>query len=399
MSEPLVVVASTFTSTPLEASLAGALESAGASCRVTFVQYGVLAQYLLSPESLFGASRVAATVVLFRFEDYLRGVDIPESADRARSDVRERLSDNATELTDQLRIAAQRGGPLFVLGVPSRGFVATRHRLSGLTTPFTNLVLARASGLPNVRVLRWKDFEAQLAGRSVVDDAGGDRLAQIPFTQECFDMLGGFIGNRIAQAVQGASTQAIGACEPSTGLALYLRSLQVRVRMTRVTDELCRAADHLFLTVAAFNTAGEGTVARRAQEVLGTQQESMWLVYVQDRTSDYGPSGLVVCAVRDRCLHVSTLLLNCRILGKQVEHSVTLAIGDLARAHACDAVVFEFHSSPRNELAGYFVRNLCNSAGSADGTHLLPLDALPTAVASLATAPDVLTFEIAGLPA
>jgi predicted enzyme involved in methoxymalonyl-ACP biosynthesis len=166
--------------------------------------------------------------------------------------------------------------------------------------------------------------------------------------------------------------------------------------MTRVTEELCHAADHLFLTVASFNTGGERTAARRAQDLLRAQQESMWLVYVQDRVGDYGPSGLVVCATRGKRLHVTTLLLNCRVLGKQVEHSVALAIGDLARDHSCDTVVFEFHSSARNELAGYFVRSLCNrDSGAADGPHVLPLHALPPTVASLATAPDALTFEIA----
>src|SRR5262245_39161336 len=98
MSPQTVVVASSFTATPLEARLEQSLRGLGSRCKVGFALYSQLPQYLLAPETFIQDENVVASVVLVRIEDWLRN-RIPTGKDPAATKelVRQELKEGINE--------------------------------------------------------------------------------------------------------------------------------------------------------------------------------------------------------------------------------------------------------------------------------------------------------------
>ncbi len=101
-------------------------------------------------------------------------------------------------------------------------------------------------------------------------------------------------------------------------------------------------------------------------------------VEVRDRFGDYGLVGVVLLALDRDALHVDTLLLSCRVLGKRVEHHLAVHLGEIARQQAIPLVRMRYTRTARNQPALDFLGGLAGERHPlGDGfLYELPAEAL-----------------------
>jgi len=221
-------VASSFTSRPLARTLQPYLVGAGIADAVEFIEYGQVAEYMLASAS--DAEHIVGTLVLVRVEDALRNElkNSPASTEISAK-ARQQLAVHVDEFVKQVTTLAKRGKPVWLLACPSNGWIAESHKLALSCRTYTNLLLARLRGTPNVTLFKWPGSLAD----PDVSDRNTDRLGQIPFTPAAFQQLSQFLGPEIETAL--ATREASASPTSSNGkadLANFLAGLGVRVRMS-----------------------------------------------------------------------------------------------------------------------------------------------------------------------
>ena len=191
-TESFLQVASSFTSTPIERSLRSALGNLGVPDGVRFTLYSQMSEYMLGPAS--GSPQVAGTILLLRVEDWLRADLKSTSGDTSsamwREQIKQQLRARIDEFIAQLKTLSNHGKEVWFLVCPSTGWISERYQLTDLFRTYTNLAAARARGIPHVTVLSWPV-------QGDVEDRSADRLGQIPYTQDAFDLLGRFSRRRL----------------------------------------------------------------------------------------------------------------------------------------------------------------------------------------------------------
>ena len=81
-------------------------------------------------------------------------------------------------------------------------------------------------------------------------------------------------------------------------------------------------------------------------------------VRVRDRFGEYGLVGVVLHRVASTTLHVDTLLLSCRVLGRGVEHAIVAHMGRVAQSLGAERVAIDFTPSAKNRPAKDFLDSL-----------------------------------------
>jgi hypothetical protein len=395
----MLIVASTFTATPLAASLGPALAASGVSTRLSFALYEEVSQALLAPKNFCQAGDdFLGTVVLARVEDWLRADDPEADMDVAVDEtatIRRVLKERIDCLVEQLAVGASAGPPVWFLCCPSRGSTCRQKRLEVLCGTHSSLLAARVRALGRVEVLEWRDAVGERSGD--IDDEARDRLGQIPFTQDFFDELGRFLASRLARTLRGRRappTSADGAWLAT--LARHLRSLEVRVTMRPAAEDSADAVERLTHTIAAFRTTAERHTASRVREALTQPPPIHWVVDVRDRFREHGVAGVVVARAEDGVFRVELLALTCPVLGMEVEYSVLTGLAALARAHGCASLAFAFEETSRNGPASKFLRTVATERPGNRLRYALAIADVDAVMRSVAVAPDAVRVAVLG---
>ena len=387
MQNRVLQVASSFTSRPLAKTLQPYLVGAGVADAVEFIEYGQVAEYMLGPTS--GAERILGTVVLVRVEDSLRN-ELKNGATSADigAKARQQLAVQVDEFVKQVTTLAKRRKPIWLLACPSNGWVAESCNLGPLCRTYTNLLLARVRGTPNVTVFDWPGSLAD----SDINDRNTDRLGQIPFTPVAFEHLGQILGPEIEA---GLATKAVSASPTSSNgkadLAKFLAGLELRVRLAAPESGDRAHVDRILRTAAAFSLTGEKRDLSDAEVDLILQSGGCLLVTVGDRLSTYGPSGVVSFRTDPDLLVVEELALSCPVLGKQVEYAVILGLAQIAASRGCSKLVFEYKASGRNQIMLKFLESIADPA--RDMRFALQATEADERIRKTAVAPGTWTLE------
>jgi hypothetical protein len=349
-------VASSFTSRPLGKTLQPYLVGAGIADAIEFIEYGQVAEYMLGPSS--GAEHIVGTLVLVRVEDALRN-ELKNSAASTElsAKARQQLAVHVDELVKQVTTLAKRGKPVWVLACPSNGWIAESHKLALSCRTYTNLLLARVRGTPNITLFSWP---GSLADPDVTD-RNTDRLGQIPFTLAAFQQLSQFLGPEIETAL---ATREVSASPTSSNgkadLANFLAGLGVRVRMSAPKSGDRAHVDRILRTAAAFSLTGEQRGLSDPEVDRLLQSDGCMLVTVSDRLSGYGPSGVISFRCESGSLVTDALALSCPVLGKQVEYAVISGLVQIASSRGCSTLVFEYKASGRNQIMLKFLESVAD---------------------------------------
>jgi hypothetical protein len=335
-----IVVASTFSATPIKESLEAALVPVDGTA--AFALYGALTQYLLVPKTI---AEGPAAIVLVRVEDWLRAVDPTEDAAALRGKLRRSID----ELIEQLKVAARRRPTIF-LCCPSQGSVATKRKLVALCQTHSSMLIAAAEAHTSVRVLRWKELP-DLPEEPF--DLSADRMGQVPFSQECFDVLGRVLGASVIEALQSDGPVAEGGASSPELLAHFYAELELRVEVAAATAEDAVAVAGMARAGTEFRLHRDARTADDLKARL-TARSELWRIAVRDRFGRFPQAGFVEFD-RGEDLQVRQLVLTCPVLGKQVEHAVLIALARLATRAGLGKISVVCEPGPECELARAFL--------------------------------------------
>jgi hypothetical protein len=387
----LLQVASTFTCTPIEASLRAAIVDASIADGLGFVQYGQMSEYMLGPAA--ESAHILGTIILLRVEDWLRenlksSVSVLLSAN-GQGELRQELGKRADEFVKQLEVLSGRGKQVWFLACPSTGWISEHHRLGIVCQMYSNLLAARVRALPYVTVLNWP---ASLSN-SQFADRSADRLGQMPFTQYAFDQLGQFVGSQVARTLvrrhPAVTAPAAGGCSE---LAAYLADLRVHVQLAPADISHRAHIDRLLRTAATFSLTGEDPDIAEAEIDRLVESESCMLVSVSDRVSDNGISGLVAFRPAENSMVVERMALSCTVLGKQVEYAVLSALARIATERHLATISFEFCESGRNQAMLRFLQSVADV--ESDKRHVVSVSLVEDRIRAAATRAGAWTVEL-----
>jgi len=333
-------IASTFTATPTTAALRATFAREGHAPNVHFTLYGQMTAFMLQPNH----TGISGVVVLVRLEDWLRdGLKSGPIGTDATPRQRERLVSGSGEFVTALSTLSQTVPQVWVMVLPSHGWIATRHDLQALCRTYGNVVTARIRKLP-VTVLDCPPF--LLNGEC--DDHSTDRLGQMPYSQPAFDQLGEFLACQIECGWQQNAETVRSDPSESAQFEAYLAGLKVHVTLFNPTNGDRIHIHRLLRTAADFSLTGEKPYLLDEEVEQLVTSHTCLLISVKDRLSNYGPSGLIFFVTVDGDLVIDSLALSCVVLGKQVEFAMLAALSSYAAERGFRRIVFKYSQSRRN---------------------------------------------------
>ncbi|MGG5887083.1 HAD-IIIC family phosphatase [Falsiroseomonas sp. HC035] len=177
------------------------------------------------------------------------------------------------------------------------------------------------------------------------------------------------------QYVQAAARTRLSATAAS--FEDYLAGLETRVslRGARAAD-LARIAQ-LCTKTNQFNVSGKRHALGELEAMLASEAHEVICVSVADRFGDLGLVGVAVLREAEAALHVDTLLMSCRALGRGVETALMNAIKTrlLARPDAVQLIAPFVPTAKNHPAAGYFAEQglvADDVASSGTITYRLP---------------------------
>jgi FkbH-like protein/FkbM family methyltransferase len=146
--------------------------------------------------------------------------------------------------------------------------------------------------------------------------------------------------------------------EQSFSLKDFLAGLQLRVDVTKSTDEQLARVSQLSWRTNQFNF----TTIRRSEAELRTWLKNgnrdCLVASVSDRFGDYGLVGVLLYEIGADKLTVDTFLVSCRALGRGVEHRMLAELGRLAESQGKAFVQLSYLPTERNSPALEFIKSL-----------------------------------------
>src|SRR6266550_2186601 len=149
----------------------------------------------------------------------------------------------------------------------------------------------------------------------------------------------------------------------------FLAGLRLTVEFSPLAPQHLARASDLTHRTNQFNVT---TIRRSEAELqnlcLSGVTEGL-VVHVQDRFGNYGLVGLVLFRTADNAIHVATLLLSCRALGRGIEHRMLAKLGEIALERGLEFVDAPLVPTPKNRPALEFLESLESGtrASSAEG--------------------------------
>jgi len=159
----------------------------------------------------------------------------------------------------------------------------------------------------------------------------------------------------------------------------FLDRLNLDVRLLPIENYQIEEVAELTRRTVEFNLTAIHRSSGELEALLSSGESAGWIIDVSDRFGDYHMAGAVICGYEADVLNLDTFLLNCRVLGKNVEYRVLKHLARIAREHGCSTLRLRYRATPRNSIAGEFVKTVGFHwiKQEADGFSVsLPLDAV-----------------------
>jgi thioester reductase-like protein/FkbH-like protein len=113
---------------------------------------------------------------------------------------------------------------------------------------------------------------------------------------------------------------------------------------------------HMTQHTSDFHLTGIQRSSADVEAFLAAGNAECWVAQVRDRLGDYGIAGALLFTIETDTLVVDTFLLNCRVLGRNVEYIVLDKLAEIARERGCAQMRLIHRRTARNTIAGEFVK-------------------------------------------
>ncbi len=195
---------------------------------------------------------------------------------------------------------------------------------------------------------------------------------------DCFDVVRVSAADRQRGSMYRAQAARTRAKADAPSLEQFLHSLELRLSLRLASTpaeldrvaQLCQRTNQLNVTTFRHQVADiESFVAAANAEVI--------IASLADRFGDYGICGVAIVQAIDDALHVDTLLLSCRVIGRGLEEALMFAIEHVARHRCRDVIRAIYRATAKNTLVADLFERLGFYRFPDEGTALVETD-LPT---------------------
>jgi FkbH-like protein len=146
--------------------------------------------------------------------------------------------------------------------------------------------------------------------------------------------------------------------EKSLTFAEFIADLGLEVSIDAMSPQQLRRVSQLTQRTNQFNVNKVGRSESELEAMSREANTDCLTVNVSDRFGDYGLVGVAVCESDAEQLHVDTLLLSCRALGRGVEHRLLARLGDIAAQRGLAQVRIPLKRTDRNQPAFEFLTSV-----------------------------------------
>lgn len=150
-------------------------------------------------------------------------------------------------------------------------------------------------------------------------------------------------------------------------MAEYIASLEIELSIAEVTDITLPRAAQMTQKTNQFNI----TTRRYSEDQLRgmlCKGGRIFTLGVYDRFGDSGITGVCIVTVGDHSAHIDSLLLSCRILGKEIEGAFLKYILRTLHKGGVTRITAEFIPTAKNmQVAGFFEKNGFSVTGAPEG--------------------------------
>lgn len=183
----VIVISATFVAEPIEEPLRLVLDEAGLESKVKFAPYNQVFQQLLTPNSELARNSAEVSILLVRFEDFLRDQADPREALATLDRTSRELADALAHFSRQIK-----GALVFCLLPPG---APVAPEIAAAISRESAAVTEAARTLSGVTVLDPALIDALASEPGY--DAERDNLAHVPYTDEYFAAMALAIGRRV----------------------------------------------------------------------------------------------------------------------------------------------------------------------------------------------------------
>jgi len=182
--------------------------------------------------------------------------------------------------------------------------------------------------------------------------------------------------DRARNASYSADAKRAELSRSATSVTDYLAELSMRIGYGQVDDETSVRVTQLINKTNQFNL----TTRRYTHEEIRSRMTSplYWCRWygLKDRFADHGLIGVLIAQVSGRYWTVDTLLMSCRVIGREVESFMFRDLVESARASGAEFVKAQYIATAKNGLVAGLLPRMGFAESQSSGFYVLNLSSI-----------------------
>jgi FkbH-like protein len=142
-----------------------------------------------------------------------------------------------------------------------------------------------------------------------------------------------------------------------TNMEDYLQSLEMKLRIGKVSDATLQRVAQLTQKTNQFNLTGKRFTDLELKDII-ERNGKVFSLSVKDKFGDSGLTGAAVVSLIGNEAHIDNLFLSCRILGRKIENTFVEQILLGLKEELLENVTAVYNKTPKNQLVENFYESV-----------------------------------------
>ncbi len=135
----------------------------------------------------------------------------------------------------------------------------------------------------------------------------------------------------------------------------FLKNLHIKVKISEIDKHDVERVSQMTYRTNQFNLSTIRRTVSELEEIIDRENYISRKIIVSDDFGSYGISGLIIGEILDEKMVLDTLLLSCRVLGKNVEDCILSGIKKICECNNVDRIEAEYITTARNSMVAEFL--------------------------------------------
>lgn len=135
----------------------------------------------------------------------------------------------------------------------------------------------------------------------------------------------------------------------------FLKNLHLKVRISELDENDIERVSQMTYRINQFNLSTKRRTVSELKEIIYRENYLCRKINVSDNFGSYGIVGLVIGKILGEKMVIDTLLLSCRVLGKNVEGCILSGIKKICECNNVNKIEAEYMTTTRNGMVAEFL--------------------------------------------